>query len=86
MAIEDGIILARALDATDTVSAALHLYQRNRYERTARVQTGSNEMAKLYRLKTAEELKRGFSDFTLHEDRNEWLYGYNPLTVPLVGA
>jgi salicylate hydroxylase len=86
MAIEDGAILARALDATQNVAAALDLYQTNRFERTARVQTGSNDMATLYKLQTVEELKRGFSDFTLHEKRNEWLYGYNPLTVPLIGA
>lgn len=86
MAIEDGVILARALEATDTVAAALDLYEKNRYERTARVQTSSNDMARLYKLQTPEELKRGFSDFTLHEKRNEWLYGYNPLTIPLVGV
>jgi len=83
MAIEDGVILARALESTDSVTAALDLYQTNRYERTARVQTGSNDMATLYKQRTVEELKRGFADFTLHESRNQWLYGYNPLTVAL---
>lgn len=83
MAIEDGVILARALEETDSVTAALDLYQTNRYERTARVQTGSNEMAKLYKLSTIDEIEDGFSDFALHESRNDWLYGYNPLTEPL---
>lgn len=83
MAIEDGVILDRALEATETVPAALDLYQKNRYERTGRVQTGSNDMAALYKRQTVDELRRGFTDFTLHEKRNHWLYGYNPLTVPL---
>jgi len=84
MAIEDGVVLARALDATTTVADALRLYQANRYERTARVQTGSNEMGRLYKLGSIAELERGFADFELHEKRNAWLYGYNPLTVPLI--
>lgn len=86
MAIEDGVILARALDETDSVAAALALYQTNRYERTARVQTGSNDMAKLYKSATEAQLRQAFTDFTLHEARNHWLYGYNPWTVPLVGT
>ena len=86
MAIEDGAILARAIDATDSVASALELYQSNRYERTARVQTGSNDMGELYKLRTVDELTEGFSDFALHENRNDWLYGYNPLTEPLHGS
>ena len=84
MAIEDGVILARALEQTDSVAAALELYQSNRFERTARVQTGSNDMATLYKSSTEAELRRAFEDFTLHEKRNQWLYGYNALSVPLL--
>ena len=83
MAIEDGLILARALEEAGPVASALNVYQSNRYERTARVQTGSNDMGELYKLRTTDALREGFADFTLHENRNDWLYGYNPLTVPL---
>lgn len=84
MAIEDGAVLARCLDAADTIARALALYEASRYERTARVQTGSNDMGRLYKLRTVAELKQGFSDFALHEKRNAWLYGYDPLTEPLI--
>ena len=86
MAIEDGVVLGRALERSRSVPAALELYQANRYERTARVQTGSNDMATLYRSRTVEELRAAFTDFSLHEKRNHWLYGYDPLNVPLQDA
>ena len=49
MAIEDAAVLTRALQSTDTVAAALQLYERNRIERTSRL-TG----------KPPREVVRGF--------------------------
>lgn len=83
MAIEDGMILARALEAASSVPAALELYQQSRRERTARVQIGSSELGKLYHLRTEQELRAAFTRRDLARERGEWLYSYDPLTAPL---
>jgi salicylate hydroxylase len=83
MAIEDGVIIARVLEQESSTSAALDLYQRSRYERTARVQIGSNEMGKLFHLRTEEDLRRGFAGRDLAKERNAWLFSYDPWTAPL---
>jgi salicylate hydroxylase len=83
MAVEDGMILARALEAAPSISAALELYQRSRRERTARVQIGSSELGKLYHLRTEQELRAAFTRRDLARERGEWLYSYDPLTAPL---
>ncbi len=83
MAIEDGAILARALEATRSVATALDLYQLTRYARTTRVQVGSDELGKLYHLRTEDALKHAFAHRDLTKERGEWLYSYDPLTAPL---
>jgi len=83
MAIEDGAIIARALEQESSTPAALDLYQRSRYERTARVQIGSNEMGKLFHLRTEDELRRGFAARDLAKERNAWLFSYDPWSAPL---
>jgi salicylate hydroxylase len=83
MAIEDGPIIARALEQESSTRAALDLYQRSRYERTARVQIGSNEMGKLFHLRTEEDLRRGFAARDLAKERNAWLFSYDPWSAPL---
>jgi salicylate hydroxylase len=83
MAIEDGAIIARVLEQESSASAALDLYQRSRYERTARVQIGSNEMGKLFHLRTEEDLRHGFAGRDLAKERNAWLFSYDPWTAPL---
>jgi salicylate hydroxylase len=84
MAIEDGAVLTRALGQTDSVSAALQLYQRNRIDRTARIVTQSSANRKLFHLRSPEERRAAFAGRDEGADRNTWLYSYNPLTVPLV--
>ncbi|MGP1358817.1 FAD-dependent monooxygenase, partial [Roseicyclus sp.] len=67
MAIEDAVVLARALEAADTeMDAALARYETERKPRTARVQESSlaNDWLK----------KAGNAD---------WVYGYNAWTTPL---
>ncbi len=83
MAIEDGAILARALESADTVASGLDVYARSRYARTARVQTGSDELGKLYHLRTEAELRAGFATRDIAKERGEWLFSYDPLTAPL---
>ncbi len=85
LAIEDGAILARALEQASSTSAALDLYQRSRYERTARVQRGSNDLGKLYHLRTEQELRQGFATRDLSKERGSWVFSYDPWSAPLGG-
>lgn len=83
MAIEDGAVLARALEGAGSVSEALQAYQRARVDRCARVVIESTEHGGLYQLKDAEEMKRAFAARNIAQERAQWLYNYDPLTVPL---
>jgi salicylate hydroxylase len=83
MAIEDGAVLARALGAAGSVPDALQVYQRARAERCARVVLQSTEMGGLYHIRDAEEMKRAFAQRNIARERAQWLYNYDPLTVPL---
>jgi len=89
MAIEDGMILARALDAYPDTPQALQHYEDARRERTAKVVQGSAANAKRFHsqsLSTAAEaqayLDREFSQARVQE-RYDWLFEYNVLTVPI---
>ncbi len=84
MAIEDGAVLTRALDQTETISDALQLYQRNRMERTQRIVNQSTANRTLFHLGTVDEIRASFAKRDEGADRNAWLYSYNPLTVELV--
>ena len=68
MALEDAVVLARALQGVDMpgVAAALARYENTRKERTARVQRGS---------RGNEWLKQG--------GNADWVYGYDAWQVPL---
>jgi salicylate hydroxylase len=83
MAIEDGAVLTRALDWAGSIAEALDLYQRSRVDRTARVVEQSNENQKLFHLRSVEEIRARFERRDEGVDRNNWLYSYNALTVPL---
>jgi salicylate hydroxylase len=84
MAIEDGAVLARALDMRDNIPDALQLYQRNRIERTAKIVNQSTDNRRLFHLRSEAEIREEFGKRDEGEDRAKWLYSYNPLTVPLV--
>jgi salicylate hydroxylase len=84
MAIEDGAVLARAIEGAGSVTEALQIYQRNRIDRTARVVLESTEHGGLYHMVDAEQMRRAFHDRNIAKERAEWLYNYDPLTVPLV--
>jgi salicylate hydroxylase len=83
MAIEDGAVLARALSMSDSIPAALQLYQRNRIDRAARIVAQSSANRKLFHLRSVEEIRAAFARRDEGADRNRWLYSYNPLTVAL---
>jgi salicylate hydroxylase len=83
MAIEDGAVLTRALTVSPSVPDALQLYQRNRMDRTARIVNQSNFNRNLFHLRSQAEIRAAFSKRDEGRDRNEWLYSYNPMAVPL---
>ena len=83
MAIEDGAVLTRALAMEPKIADALQLYQRNRFERTARIVNGSSGNRTLFHLRDQNEIRKAFAGRDEGGDRNGWLYSYNPLTVPL---
>ncbi len=83
MAIEDGAVLARALQSFSSVREALQAYQRARVERCARVVTESAEHGGLYHIVDADEMKRAFAERNIAKEREQWLYNYDPLTIPL---
>ncbi len=84
MAIEDAAVLTRALNQNDDIAEALDMFQRNRFERTAKIVTGSTELGDLYHLTTRQEFEEGFERRNVAKERNEWLYAYDPLTVGLL--
>lgn len=83
MAIEDGAVLTRALAQEASVAASLQLYQRNRFVRTAKIVDQSMENRTLFHLDSEAEIRAAFAERDEGEDRNAWLYSYNPLTVEL---
>jgi salicylate hydroxylase len=84
MAIEDGAVLMRALQERDDLAEALKLYENNRIDRTARVVETSDANKKLFHLDSVEEIRAAFAKRNEGDDRNAWLYSYNPLTVELL--
>jgi len=83
MAIEDGAVLTRALGMTDDIAEALQIYQRNRVDRTARIVLQSSANRELFHLRSEAEIRARFAEKDEGDDRNRWLYSYNPLTVEL---
>ena len=84
MAIEDAAVLARAVDLDMPLADALRVYENHRAPRAARVVNESNEMADLYHIADAAEMKAAFKQRNIAASRNNWLYPYNPLTVSLM--
>ncbi len=83
MAIEDAAILARAISESESVSRALTVYEATRFQRTSRIQRGSNAMAELYRSSNSESFATGFSQQELSSEHNAWLYSYDPIHASL---
>ncbi len=84
MAIEDGRILQRSIDQAQDIPSALQLYQRNRLERTAKIQRTSAKAGKLYHFKTSLMRKAAFSGFKVLSVKQEsFLPDYDANTVTL---
>jgi salicylate hydroxylase len=83
MAIEDGAVLARSLAASADLAEALQLYQRNRIGRTAKVVNGSTANRALYHSPNKDDIRAYFRSRDEAATRNNEIYGYNPLKVPL---
>ena len=83
MAIEDAAVLARSLRQASSIPAALDLYQRNRVDRTARIVEQSTQNRRLFHLSSEAEIRAAFARRNEGEERNSWLYSYNPMTVEL---
>ena len=83
MAIEDGAVLARALQQEKEVSEALDLYQRNRLGRTTRIVNESSENRKMFHLPSEAALRNAFAQRDMNAERTAWLFSYDPTTVKL---
>lgn len=83
MAIEDAGVLARALELDLPLAQQLRVYEQHRAPRTRRVVEESTEMGQLYQIDNADAMRQAFHDRNIAKSRNEWLYPYDPLKVPL---
>lgn len=88
MAIEDGMVLARCLEAHD-VPEALRRYEAARLERTSRIVQGSQENVSRYHsplladpVQAPAFMAREFAPRAMGA-RYDWLYDYDALTVPV---
>jgi salicylate hydroxylase len=86
MAIEDAAVLARALQLDAPLQEQLRIYETHRAPRTARVVEESTEMGELYHIGDADTMRKAFHDRNIAKSRNEWLYPYDPLHVPLTAV
>lgn len=90
MAIEDGYVLARALEAhPDDIPLAFQRYEAARVERASRVVRGSAENARRFH-NPALEHAQGAADYVDREwnearvrERYEWLFSYNADEAPV---
>jgi salicylate hydroxylase len=88
MAIEDGMVLARCLEAYD-IPEALHRYEAARLERTSRIVLASLENVSRYHnpqladpVQAQAFMAREFAPRAMGA-RYDWLYEYDALTVPI---
>lgn len=85
MAIEDARILPRAIDQASNLADGLQLYQRNRFERTSKIQRTSARAGKLYHFKTSLMRKAAFQALKkMGASQEAYLPDYDANTVKLV--
>jgi salicylate hydroxylase len=89
MAIEDGMILARCLDADADIATALRRYEAARLDRTSRIVRGSLENVSRYHnpqladpVQARDFMAREFAPRAMGA-RYDWLYEYDALNVPI---
>lgn len=84
MAMEDAAVLDRLLAEDRDIPSALARFQLARRDRTARIVEGANKMARMFHMESEAALKKGMiRGADVARDRDNWLYNYNPVTVPL---
>lgn len=89
MAIEDGLILARCLDAYNDVTVALERYEALRHERTTRLVRGAAEMAKRFHnpMLRDERQAQKYVESEWQEDkvteRYDWIFRYDATRVEI---
>lgn len=80
MGMEDGLVLARSLEATDDVASAFRLYENRRMRRTARVQRDARTNGEIYHLGGIAAAGRDAALGLLGPERLmarfDWLYGW----------
>ena len=82
----DGIrsaIRSQILGATPVSYTGDVAWRAVRVARTARVVNESTESRGLYRIEDAEAMREAFRQKDLTKSRSQWLYSYDPLSVPL---
>lgn len=87
MAIEDGMVLARCLAASDSVGQALRCYENARLDRTSRIVLGALENVSRYHnpalgdpLRASAFMEREFAPRAMGA-RYDWLYNYDAVSV-----
>jgi len=89
MALEDGVVLARCLEAYDDVPTALQRYEAARLARDNRMVAGANDMVRHFHnpdyrdpAKADAYIDREWSADAVAA-RYEWLFTYNVNTAPV---
>jgi salicylate hydroxylase len=83
MAIEDGAVLARAMQQQNDIAEALQLYQRNRLQRTARIVNESSANRQMFHLPSVQALRDAFAGRDMNAERSAWLFSYDAMNVAL---
>src|SRR5690606_13800381 len=87
MAIEDGLLLARCIEADADMQRALQRFEQLRVERTAAIVRGSTEMAKRFHNPVLADHNAAAAYVTREWDpeviktRYDWLYEYDARTI-----
>lgn len=89
MAIEDGVVLARCLDAYDDIGAALVAYQNARVDRATKIVVGSTEAGKRFHNPILADataavgyMEREWATEKVRS-RYDWLFEYDATTIPI---
>jgi salicylate hydroxylase len=89
MALEDGLVLGRALEAHEDVPEALRKYEEARRERANRMVRGSSENTRRFHnpllndpVEAEKYVDREWTEQKIR-DRYEWLFTYDAAEVPI---